>query len=247
MRELPQITDATICAIIAPVRSGKTHLLTDLILQEERTLVIDKAIEFQGPEYEHYYGSGQLPLLLERLEANPYYFRCVYHIGTDEQNEFRVLVQFFWHIQSANNKKRLPSWLVIDECVDLCRSGSPHRQMDFALRYGRKILLGIIAGTQRIAEIDKILTTNADTVILFYTTEVLDLEAIEKRFGEEVRLKVENLRPLKYDDVSKVVHQTPQCLVYHRPSKSYKILDLGPTPKGEKTCASQDVQRIPGV
>ena len=242
MKNIPVIQQATIAAIIAPVRSGKTHLLTDIIQCEERALIIDKAVEFAGPGYEHFYGASSLPLLIERLERNPYYFRIVYHVGRNEQQEFSILVNAFWHIQYQNFKKRLPSWLIVDECVDLCRSGAPNRELDFALRYGRKILLGCICGTQRIAEIDKILTTNADTVILFYTSEVLDLDAIEKRYGLEVREQVEKLKPLKYDDVSKVVHQTPQCLVYHRPSKSYTILNLDGK-KGEQ--CHNNLQEIP--
>jgi hypothetical protein len=60
---------------------------------------------------------------------------------------------------------------------------------------------------------------------LFYAHEGRDLSAIEETYGSESAELVSQIRPLIYDDVSRVVKQVPQCVVYRR-GQPPEVVDL---------------------
>jgi hypothetical protein len=63
-------------------------------------------------------------------------------------------------------------------------------------------------------------------VVLFQTSEVRDIIAIQDRWGREIADAVSELKPCIYDDVTKEVKQTPECLVWVR-GLGHKVYSLG--------------------
>lgn len=202
--------------ISGPVASGKSHLMKRLVEGMERSLTFDLMAEYGGEGYEDIWANPQK--LAERLKQNPHYFRIAYH----PQN---IEVDFHWCFV-AMWQLALPRWMIIEECHEVCGSSMIQPEMKTMLRYSRHNLLGIIASSQRIAEVNKLLTSVARMIILFHTTEARDLDAIAERLGDDVADAVTNLRPCIYNDAERILEQAPECVVYLR-GRGWKVVSLG--------------------
>jgi DNA helicase HerA-like ATPase len=117
-------------------------------------------------------------------------------------------------------------WLVIDEFHFVCPVNDITGSMSDTLRLARKRQLGLVGVSQRIADVHKLFTSCCRMVVLFWTTEARDLIAIKDRFGDDVAERVRNLRPLLYNDITKEVTQTPQCIVIRKGSLGAETVDL---------------------
>lgn len=210
------LPDCVTVFISGPVASGKSHLIKQLVDRMERSLVLDMMAEYGGEGYEEIWANPQA--LAERLEKNPHYFRIAYHPKN-------IPVDFHW-CYVAIWQLTLPRWFIIEEVHEVCGSNSILDDMKDILRYSRHNMLGIVASSQRIAEVNKLLTSVARMIILFHTTEFRDIQAIDDRFGRDVAEAVQNLRPCIYDDSSKTLEQAPECVIYIR-GMGWKVVSLG--------------------
>ncbi len=210
------IQEATSISIFAPVASGKTHLMRKLMEPYRRVLWHDTTFEvdFSDKTFEHFFKPSQL---VERFRQRSDY-RIAYHPSTsDIVQEFDLVSRLYW-------QEDFSRWLVIDEVHEYANSMT----LDSMFRYARKRLLGIVCASQRIADVPKVVTTNSRMIVLFFTPESRDHVAIRDRFGESVEEQVKQLRPLLYDDTSKVTKQYPECIVYRRGQPIEKY-DLSPS------------------
>ena len=204
--------------IAGPVASGKTFLIKRLVDRMERSLILDAGADYLGDSFTHIWSNPRE--LANRLSENPHYYRIAYHPNADHFAE-----EFHWCFCSAWSVP-FPRWFVIEEAHEVCGNGCMHPDVNTILRYSRHNLLGVIASSQRIADVDKLLTGMARMVVLFNTAEYRDIEAIRFRWGPEVSKEVENLRPCIYNDATRECEQHPECLIYMK-GYGYKVIPLG--------------------
>lgn len=220
MPHLPILPECYTVFVSGPVSSGKTWLMRQWALQKERVLVQDVTFDFSSNEYTHIWSNPEA--LCDRIIENPYYYRIAYHVNAETiQDDFRWLFNAAW-----TSRPVLSRWLFIDEVKHVCQNQFVHPCMKIILQYSRHILLGVVAASQRIAEVDKSLTDAARMTVLFHTDEATSLDAIYNRWGKEVSDAVSNLRPCIYDDVNKIVHQEPECVVVLK-GRGFKVIALG--------------------
>lgn len=211
---LPEYYEVFVCG---PVLSGKSWITEQWALQKERVIVADLTASFIGDKYEHFWSDREG--ISRRLAKNPHYYRISYHVNPDDkEKEFEFLYLCNWTLTK-------PRWFFVDECQEYFgESLAPGAEN--ILRYCRHNKLGLVAASQRVAGIDKLLTGGARIVVLFYTPEFRDLEAIQNNWGREVRQCVEKLRPCIYNETTKVLEQAPECLLYLK-GVGYKVIPLG--------------------
>lgn len=224
--DIPAIPECIIIFVSGPVASGKTYLIQRFVDRMERALVQDVTADYSGEGYTHIWSNPKE--LAEFLAAHPYAFRVAYHPNSAYiQDEFHWLYAAIWQLKE-------PRWFVIEECHEVCSSNSIHPDMENILRYARHNLLGVIASSQRIADVHKLLTSSARMVILFKTSEFRDLQAIKERFGQEVHDAVIALRPCVFNDATKEVEQHPECIVILKGS-GFKVVALGSKIKSQES------------
>ena len=213
--KLPVIPDAIIIFIAGPVASGKTYLTKNLVDGFERSLILDNGANYLSPDYEHIWANPQE--LAQRLQSNPHYYRIAYHPKNKD-------ISFDWCFASIWSLPQ-PRWWIIEEAHEYCAVNAIKESMGTAIRYARHNLLGIIATSQRIADVDKLLTSSARMTILFHTQEYRDIEAARLRWGRKVSEALEKLRPCIYDDVSQKCLQEPECLIITK--SGFQVVELG--------------------
>ena len=223
MTELPRLPECITVFVAGPVSSGKTHLLRQWANMKERVLIHDVAADYLSNDFEHIWSGNKqqrgVRILAERLKSNPHYFRIAYHVNSETIHEdFFYQYACIWQLQK-------PRWLFIEECHEVCGMGMAPG-MENILRYSRHNLLGVVAASQRIADVSPLLRSSARMVVLFHTKEFRDLIAIRERWGSEVEQAVKSLRPCIYNDETKVLEQSPECVVYLK-GYGFRVIALG--------------------
>lgn len=201
MIELPE---CQIVGVFGPVASGKTHLVKKWVDSLNRVVVVDGTGEFVEANMTQVWAS---PAQLHRtLKASPWVFRVCYQPGPDLEEDFGWVLRCLWVHQTDK-------YLVVDEFHSICPNNAAIPDVQMMLRYARHAKLGFIGVSQRIADVHKLFTSSCRMIVLFWTQEARDIDAIGDRWGSDVANKVANLRPLIYDDVNEVTRQVPQCMV----------------------------------
>lgn len=193
----------TIVFVCGPVRSGKTHVINEWEKKENRVVRFDATGEtVVDAGLEHIWKSPKQ--LHERLKKNPYYFRIAYHPGVNLRLDFDWCSKVLWRVD-------VHKVLICDEFHEVCGVNDTPEWVQTILRYARHAHMGIIAASQRIADVHKLFTSGCHTIVLFQTSEARDLDAIEDRW--KCADMVERLRKLDYNDVTKKTAVIPQCVV----------------------------------
>lgn len=199
----------TIVFVCGPVRSGKTYLINEWCKRENRLVRFDATGETVEDETMlHIWNSPKQ--LNDAIKVNPYAYRIAYHPGTDILVDFEWASKILWRTDASKV-------LVCDEFHEIAPVNDTPRWIQTILRYARHDRMGLIAASQRIADVHKLFTQSANMVILFHTTEARDLDAIESRW--RCADLVENLRPLLYEDLTGKTKQIPQCVVIQKGTK----------------------------
>jgi hypothetical protein len=86
--------------------------------------------------------------------------------------------------------------------------------------------LGIVGLSQRPQDVHKLFVDSCRRCIIYRSQEGNFLDACGNHWGDDVAECVENLRPLVYNDVTKVVKQVPQCVVVTRDGEPAKVYDF---------------------
>lgn len=194
-----------ITSAFGPPASGKTHLINQWVKTQNRYVRFDVTGEaLDDPTVEHIWYNPKA--LWERLQRNPFYFRIAYHPGPELDLDFEYALRILWRVKTFK-------LIVCDEMHEICSVHDTPKYMQTAIRYARHNHLAIIGASQRIADVSKLFTTACRTVVLFWTQEARDYDAIQDRWGTLIADTVINLRPLVYDDVKKVTKQIPQCVI----------------------------------
>lgn len=205
---LPECKLTFLCG---PVRSGKTHLIKQWLARDNRHVILDSTGEFmEDGAHEQVWANPRA--LYERLKKNPYYYKLVYQPGLHLEEDFKYVLNALWWIDQSK-------LLVCDEFHQVCPVMGSDESVVMLNRFARHARLGFIGASQRVADVSKLYTSACAMVVLFYTEELRDLEAIEGRWG--CADMVSSLRPLKYDDIRQVTLQVPQCVVKVRGEKPY--------------------------
>lgn len=216
MAEIPKPIDSTNVFLCGPVSSGKTWLLEQWIGGMERSVTIDATGAFIArSDFDHITGAPRE--LCDRLEENEHYYRIAYH-PLDMKQDFEWVTQAMWQL-------KLSRWLIVDE-VQRVLGDSIQGAGELVCQLARHNLLGFIGAAQRIADVNKGFTSSCRMVILFQTSEVRDIIAVGDRWGREMANTVQDLQPCIYDDNTKEVKQTPECVVWVR-GLGYKVFSLG--------------------
>lgn len=206
-----EISSTEITAIIGPMCSGKTFLIDGRLKTETRLVRFDATGETcDDANVEHIWQSPAG--LWARLKANPYYFRLAYHPGSDLQADFQWALKCLWRLD-------VYKLLVCDEFHEVCPVEATPDFVKTMLRYARHARLGLIAASQRLADVHKLFTGGARLVILFRNDDARDKDAVRSRWGKQAEEMFGDLRPLIYNDKTKETKQVPQCLVIPRGSK----------------------------
>ena len=213
-----ELGQCEITAVFGPMASGKTYLIEKVWLPAQNRVVRFDATgeSLDDPTFEHVWKSPKA--LWERLQENPYYFRISYHPGTNIQEDFYWVVRCLWRLD-------VYKLLVCDEFHEVCNVSETPKFVQTMMRYARHNHLAVIGASQRIADVHKLFTSGARKVVIFFSQEARDLLAVRDRWGSEAENMVANLRPLLYDDRTKVVRQIPQALVIEKGSPP-KIYDF---------------------
>lgn len=216
MPEIPKLEECTLVVVCGPVASGKSWLLEEWFNMMERTIFIDSTAALFDDSYEHIFANPSQ--VCWRLQKNPYYYRIAYH-PADIFGAFHWCATAIWQFSQSR-------WLIIDEVHEVCGVSGVEPMMKKILRYARHNFLGMVGASQRLADVSRLLTSGARMVVLFYTEEARDLDAIADRWGNAVADAVTRLRPCIYDDANKICYQHPECLVIKR-GIGYKVFALG--------------------
>ncbi len=207
---IPNLIDCTNVGVYGPVASGKTWLLKKWSESIQRLLVIDSTVEWDDSDLEIIAGSPRA--LSESLARDVERFRIAY-IPNSVANGFGWSVELFWQLESVR-------WLVLEEVHEYMNPWQKHPHMEPLLRYARKRNLGVIGSSQRLASVHKDFCANSRMSILFHTSEARDHDAIAERWGEDALRAVLGLRPLIWNDSTKVLLQSPECLCITRDGKT---------------------------
>jgi hypothetical protein len=200
-----ELGQCEITSVFGPMASGKTHLIGLWRKEENRYVIFDATGEtMDDATVEHVWRSPRQ--LYERLKKNPYFFRIAYHPGTNIREDFYWVCKCLWRLDSYKI-------LICDEFHEVCSVSETPQFVQTMMRYARHDRLAVIGASQRIADVHKLFTSGSRKVVIFYTQEARDLIAVRDRWGSEAEEMVANLRPLLYDDRTKVTRQIPQCLV----------------------------------
>lgn len=212
-----ELIPCTTVGVFGPVASGKTFLFKQWLRGQNRVVVFDATGEFiTEPGFQQVWSS---PRQLDGIiEASPYYFKVAYIPGGDVLEDFTWVRKILWSYDADK-------LLAVDEFHLVCPVNAIDKGMETLLRFSRHAKLGIVGLSQRIADVHKLFTSSCRLVILFYTQEARDLIAIRDRWGADAEEAVRNLRPLIYDDNTKVTHQIPQCVVC-RKGAGFQIYDF---------------------
>lgn len=195
--------------------SGKTYLINQWLREQNRYVRFDVTGEtLDEAGIEHIWHSPTE--LYDRLndEKRMYYFRIAYHPGQDIESDFRYCAEILWRVPVSK-------MLVCDEMHEIFQVNQTPRYAKTLMRYARHNQFAIIGASQRIADVDKLFTAGCRQIILFWTQEARDYDAIKDRWGKEVAETVRNLRPLIYDDTTGVTSQVPQCVVVSKARKPF--------------------------
>ncbi len=207
----------TISFFCGPVRSGKTFAIDELCIAENRIVRFDVTGELVGkPGWTHVYANPRL--VFQMMLQNPYFFKIAYHPATDLRTEFEWVSKAMWRINSEKV-------LVCDEFHEVCGVSDTGQWVRTILRYARHAHIELITASQRIADVNRLLTSGADTVVLFKTNEARDLDAIRDRWPTAYE-PMKTLRPLIYNDITKKTSQVPQAIVVSRSQGTVKIYDF---------------------
>lgn len=194
-----------IAGAFGPMASGKTYLIDRWLENNNRFVRFDVTGEScDDPTIEHVWASPSL--LWRRLKENPYYFRIAYHPGPNLEEDFEYAVRCLWRVKTFKT-------LVCDEFHEVCSVHETPTYVRTVLRYARHNHMSVIGASQRLADVHKLFTAGCRQVVLFWTQEARDLDAIAQRWGMETAETVRGLRPLIYDDVRKKTLQIPQAVV----------------------------------
>lgn len=208
----------TMSFFCGPVRSGKTFAIDEICKAENRIVRFDVTGELSQADdsWTHIYASPAQCFRVMR--ANPYYFRIAYHPAADLKTEFEYISKAMWRIDA--NKI-----LVCDEFHEVCGVHDTPVWVRTMLRYMRHAHIELLCASQRIADVSKLLTSGADTIVLFKTHEFRDMQAIEDRWPLAADMML-TIRQLKYNDITKKVSQIPQAIVVSRTEGTTKIYDF---------------------
>lgn len=225
--EIPRLPECYTVFVAGPVSSGKTHLLRQWANMKERVLIHDVAADYLSNDFEHIWSNrsnqaASVRILADRLKQNPHYFRISYHVNNF--NSETIQEDFFYQYACIWMLSK-PRWFFIEECHEVCGLAVAPG-MENILRYSRHNLLGVVAASQRIADVSPLLRSSARMVVLFHTKEFRDLIAIRERWGSEVENAVKNLRPCIFNDDTKVCEQEPECVVYLK-GYGFRVVSLG--------------------
>jgi hypothetical protein len=214
MIELPS---CKITGVFGPVSSGKTYLIEKWAEEQNRIVVFDATGEFiDKPRYTQIVANPRK--LWQLLKNQPYFFRVCYAPGRELETDFAWVLSALWHTQSDK-------LLIVDEFHEICPVSYKSDDVNTMLRFARHDKLGFIGVSQRIADVHKLFTSSCRTVVLFWTQEARDLEAISDRWGRVVSEQVASLRPLIHDDVTGITTQIPQCVVIQK-GREARIFDF---------------------
>lgn len=215
---IPRIPECITVFIAGPVASGKTFFTKQLVDRMERSLIVDNGANYLDPQtYEHVWSNPKQ--LADRLATNSHYYRIAYH----PQSRYKM-EEFHWCFASIWTLKE-PRWIIVEEAHEFCSVNAIVPDMETILRYSRHNLLGVIATSQRIADVDKLLTGMARMTVLFNTQEYRDIEAAKLRWGKKVSDALEKLRPCIYNDLTEECEQEPECLIITK--QGFNVVSLG--------------------
>jgi len=214
-----ELVPSTNVGIFGPVCSGKTHLLNTWLETENRYVRFDYTGEtlHMNAAVEHF--NKPLPLL-DRLEANPYYFRIAYHPGKDVMEHYRWCQKALWMFDT-------PRWLVMDEFHRVCpQTVKLDEDVETALRLARHNQLGILGASQRPQDVSKLFVDSCRMCVVYRSQEENFLNACAGHWGSDVADSIALLRPLIFDDVARVTKQIPQCVVITRDGQAARVYDF---------------------
>lgn len=208
-RVIPELTEAEMVAVIGPIASGKSHLMKHWISKiQNRFVIFDPTAEYDDVEGVHFWATPKA--YAEYMKKHPYDFRAIYH-PSDTDMAFTTVVSGIWQMEGSMSK-----WLFVEEIHELMSPVYRHEKMRILMKYTRKRLIGMIGATQAIADLHKDYTRAARMVVLFWTQEARDIDAISERWGDETATMVTNLKPLIYDDSTQTVKQIPEAVIIRR-------------------------------
>lgn len=212
-----ELVECSTVGVFGPVASGKTFLLKQWLSRMDRVVVYDATGEmFEDETFTTIWSSPKQ--LLETIERSPFAFRVAYQPGGDITEDFSWTLKILWQFDA-------PRWLAIDECHLVMANNSIESDVEMMLRFSRHAKLGLVGMSQRIADVHKLFTSACRKVVLFWTAEARDLDAINSRWGNQVSETVAALRPLIYSDSTQTVEQIPQCVVLQKGDKP-KVYDF---------------------
>lgn len=217
---IPELIDGELTFLCGPVASGKTYLARKWYESHERVVFFDTSAELDDLPGEHFYQSPRkFAERIERSEKEREGYHVVYHPGMDASFGFEWVVRAMW-------QPLQPRLLIVEEVHEFMNPGYEHEHMRIVNKYARKRNLGFVGVSQRIADTHRNFTSACRKIILFWTQEARDLDAISDRWGSSAEEQVRNLRPLVYRDSGGTVEQTPQALLIER-GQAPIVIDVG--------------------
>lgn len=184
-----------IIGIVGPTGSGKSYVAGKITESYDRAAVyqikrIHEEPAFLGAATDIF--SNDIRTFCRRLGAESFRYIYLPSEPTTEERNRLVMPDFELFIRCCYEREDM--LMVIDEAHFLC---DPHYIPVFfrsSVVMGRSRKLDVLYITQRMSMVHHDITANTHEFLFWQITEPADLDAIERRCGEEVRKKVSTLR-----------------------------------------------------
>jgi hypothetical protein len=168
--------------------SGKTQLVRRFLSAVTRSVCIDTLGEYGGVVITD---PHSLAAYLEANRAKPLRvsYRDVGDSGIPPELIFRMLHAY------------RDGWLCLEEASKWGSSNTTLEDVRWFLQYGRHVGISVVLVARRPAELDRMGTAQADTVVSFRQHEPRDLDYVRQLGGPEAEARVAGLGPMQWDYV----------------------------------------------
>jgi hypothetical protein len=202
-----------IILVIAPSGAGKTHLVSDMLVDLDRVAVFDMVKDTQYTnKTKTIVISGKPRIFAETIgaflskeEQEKQKFQVVYHPAITEVQDNGLIDSPEFNDIVHVCQERGHMYLVIDEAHFWCNSYNCPKELHLANLIGRHDELSLILISQRINGVHPAIRENADEFYFWKIVTPTGLKMVREYCGDDVADQVQALRAVELDKNDKFV------------------------------------------
>ena len=168
---------------------GKSTKIRDYLKRiKQRYIIFDTLAEFSDCGMVVYTRAELINVIEKRKDT---YFQVVFQpIDEEIDSAFDTFLRVCWIVGSVT--------CVVDEVDQVSGPTSIPHQLNKSINFGRHRDISFIAASRRAHAVPRILTSQADIIVLFNQREPRDVAYIKDFVGEEIAIRVQSLERYYY-------------------------------------------------